>query len=91
MTDQTRDIVEALRGIGWDSWRECATGVDPKDCHEAADHIEALTKRVEDLEEALKQIVGPYDRDSCMTGERYSDAVWIAKAALSNAARGEEI
>jgi hypothetical protein len=48
MTDQTRDIVERLREPGFmPRYNRVAM------CAEAADHIEALTKRVAELEEAL--------------------------------------
>jgi type I site-specific restriction endonuclease len=78
MTDQTRDIVERLRSDD-DSY-------DLRD--EAVCAIEALTKRVAELEEALTKarakLRGAVEPDDVALNEEID-------AALSNAARGEEI
>jgi hypothetical protein len=83
MTDQTRDIVERLRSDD-DSY-------DLRD--EAVCAIEALTKRVAELEGWLERIrdFEPVESDAGPYLQIARHAKQIARAALSNAARGEEI
>jgi hypothetical protein len=97
MTDQTRDIVERLyylrrRALSYASDKP-AVNMLLADLAEgatnAAVHIEALTKRVAELEEALERIAEgnlgsmPWQAD-------YAKIREVASTALSNAARGEE-
>jgi CO/xanthine dehydrogenase Mo-binding subunit len=79
-------------------WRAGGSNTEPDFAEAARDyardaiepgHIEALTKRVAELEEALKRIAEgnlgsmPWQAD-------YAKIREVASAALSNAARGEE-
>jgi hypothetical protein len=92
MTDQTRDIVERLRArivytFGGYVWKEGAL-LSAEDEAEAADHIEALTKRVAELEPKLtRPIIGLENRSALEVFDIMCDRI---RAALSNAARGEE-
>jgi hypothetical protein len=97
MTDQARDIVERValamaKEIGWGTFSH----FNPDDMRrvakaaiEAAPGIEALTKRVAELEEALKRIAEgnlgsmPWQAD-------YAKIREVASAALSNTAKGED-
>ena len=58
-------------------------GPDTVLLNDVAAEITRLFALLEERTEALRKIVAPYDRDGCMMGERYADAVWIAKAAIS--------
>jgi hypothetical protein len=88
MTDQTRDMHNKRR--------VCVHSGET--CTETA-HIEALTKRVAELQCALEQLLASEDfandrahwESELAQGNGHAPQVLAAMTALSNAARGEEI